>query len=276
MRFSRPRPLLAGFHAASDEAASPLVEAGEQWAPRDMPIGDHANLGWEIYYQARGSSNWQVGQKKFRIPAGGCYLIAPGVRHTLLHFAEKVTHFYFAVFYPGRLGHPEANQWPRPFSMVENAHTLETPFRGLMHELVLNDTAKPRGIACYLGALCVEIDRSFRVNRGLEPDLALHPASVLARDFIHAKPEAPWKLEKLAKLCHVSVPHLAEVFRRDFGEPPRQYLLRHRIELAAEYLRTSNQSITEIALELGFSSSQHFANVYRKFRGKSPRQERSP
>jgi AraC-like DNA-binding protein len=69
----------------------------------------------------------------------------------------------------------------------------------------------------------------------------------------------------------VSTPHFIEVFRAGFGETPKKYLLRQRIEEAARRLRDTDQAITRIALDLGFSSSQHFARAFRQLKGCSAR-----
>jgi len=277
MRFLRPKGLLAGFASTNEEDRdSPLLEAGEQWPAHDYPIPLHVNAGWELHYQTKGSSDWQHGRKQFHVPEGGYYLIAPQVKHFLVRFHGNENHIFFAVFDPMRLGHRSLDRWPRPFSAGPGAHSLEIPFRGLIRELTLDDPAKPQGIGHYLGTLCLEIDRLLTTSPKLEHDLAAHPASIRARELMHIRPETPWRMDELAALCGISIPHLTEVFRRDFGQTPWQYLIRHRIEVAVEILKTSDRPITEIAHELGFSSSQHFADVFRKLRGHSPSRERRP
>jgi len=47
------------------------------------------------------------------------------------------------------------------------------------------------------------------------------------------------------------------------------------LEAAKKLLRTSSRPVTEIGLALGFSSSQHFANQFRRATGASPREWRS-
>ena len=59
---------------------------------------------------------------------------------------------------------------------------------------------------------------------------------------------------------------------RDVGLPPRQYLPQVRVEQAKQYLTQKTIPITTLALELGFSSSQHFAATCKRLIGKSPRQ----
>jgi len=65
---------------------------------------------------------------------------------------------------------------------------------------------------------------------------------------------------------------------RDFvdniGISVSQYWLRERIRLARDRLHQSSMSVTDIAMELGFSSSQHFATAFRKMTGMTPSEYR--
>jgi AraC-like DNA-binding protein len=63
---------------------------------------------------------------------------------------------------------------------------------------------------------------------------------------------------------------LARHVRRVRGTTPKQYHLRCRLQEGARLLRGSRQSITDIALDLGFSSSQHFSTAFRRQVGCSP------
>ncbi len=80
---------------------------------------------------------------------------------------------------------------------------------------------------------------------------------------------------------HITIAELAEAaclsesrfkgkFRERMGVPPGEYLLRRRTEMAADMLAGGRLSLTEIALDLGFSSAQHFSQTFKKFFGLSP------
>jgi AraC-like DNA-binding protein len=64
--------------------------------------------------------------------------------------------------------------------------------------------------------------------------------------------------------------HFARAFRAAYGEPPRTYLTRRRIERAKTLLRTANLSVTEICLLVGFSSLGSFSARFRQLVGQSP------
>ncbi|MBF0243744.1 MAG: helix-turn-helix transcriptional regulator [Planctomycetes bacterium] len=64
---------------------------------------------------------------------------------------------------------------------------------------------------------------------------------------------------------------LSRLFTAAYGMSPKQYQVLSRIKEAQLMLKNSCFSITAIAMELGFSSSQHFATQFKKVTGTTPR-----
>ena len=60
------------------------------------------------------------------------------------------------------------------------------------------------------------------------------------------------------------------LFREQTGQSPNYYILSRRLKAAEKLLDRSPDSITHIALECGFSSSQYFARAFKKFNGVTP------
>ena len=91
----------------------------------------------------------------------------------------------------------------------------------------------------------------------------------LAKELMDHQPSHPWRLTDLARRAGVSAHHLVECFTREVGVSPRPYLLSVRVRLAQEMLTGSDIAVTELALELGFSSSQHFAATFKRLTGET-------
>jgi AraC family transcriptional regulator len=105
-------------------------------------------------------------------------------------------------------------------------------------------------------------DQLLRINRAV--------------DFINQNPGEDLGLRRLAALANYSSFHFQRLFTSVVGETPKQYILRIRLETAAHAIAMFlERSITEIALDSGFSSSATFARAFKKYFGISPTELRS-
>ncbi len=77
-------------------------------------------------------------------------------------------------------------------------------------------------------------------------------------------------IEEVAEAVFCSRARLFQVFKDSTGMTPNDYWQRLRIDRAQQLMTRSNKSITEIAMDCGFSSSQYFSSVFRKYSGVSP------
>jgi AraC-like DNA-binding protein len=95
-----------------------------------------------------------------------------------------------------------------------------------------------------------------------------------AVQFIESNLHRPIRLGEVARQARLSVPWFKERFRAEVGHPPARYILRRRVDRALELL-AAGRPVTRVALDLGFSSSQHLASVIRRWTGKTPRDWRT-
>lgn len=79
----------------------------------------------------------------------------------------------------------------------------------------------------------------------------------------------------MASLIPMSSARFSQYFKRETGLSPADYFRRLKCAKAREMLTSpTGKTITEIAFKLGFSSSQYFANVFKKYTGMTPKQYR--
>ena len=76
-------------------------------------------------------------------------------------------------------------------------------------------------------------------------------------------------IELLAELIHLSPFHFARMFKESFGDSPANFIIRQRITLSKDLLR-SNLDLCDIASECGFSHQSHFNNYFKKNVGVTP------
>ena len=96
-----------------------------------------------------------------------------------------------------------------------------------------------------------------------------------ARDAMDRDYAKPLDIAALAKIAIVSEAHFIRTFRATFGETPHRYLQRRRVERAMALLRGTDRSVTEICLDVGFTSLGTFSRTFRDIVGESPSRYRA-
>jgi AraC-like DNA-binding protein len=91
-----------------------------------------------------------------------------------------------------------------------------------------------------------------------------------ARDTMDRSFAQPLDVAALARVAHVSPAHFSRQFRATFGETPHRYLQRRRVERAMELLRETDRPVSEICLDVGFTSLGTFSRTFRDVVGEPP------
>lgn len=78
------------------------------------------------------------------------------------------------------------------------------------------------------------------------------------------------ELTELAAVAGVSRCHFARAFKESVGQPPHRYLMARRIAVAAELIKDSDRTLTDISLDMGFFDQSHFARVFTRVVGETP------
>jgi AraC family transcriptional regulator len=94
------------------------------------------------------------------------------------------------------------------------------------------------------------------------------------KELVHAKMGDDLSLDEMAQSIGLSTAHFARMFRKSTGETPHQFVLRQRVERAKAMLRVPDARILDVAVACGFTTQQHFAQVFRDVSGVSPSQYR--
>lgn len=273
---ARPRGLLAGFHAETPEPQVPaLLHIGEQWAPREWAIPQHEHEVWEFYLQVDGESRWSGPDGLYTLGAGHFLAVAPHVPHALGERPKGKHHFFFAAIdlpavFGGEDSGLESGWRARDVIFEPQAESLAAPFRQLVREVLLDLPFRAEGVRLSLRSLVMEASRLLARDRAGTPYLIAHPAVAQAKEMLDHQPGELWRLADIAKRVGLSAQHLHERFSAEVGVTPRQYLLDVRMQRAKELLAQSDLPITHIAGEMGFSSSQHFAAVFKRAAGVTP------
>ena len=81
-------------------------------------------------------------------------------------------------------------------------------------------------------------------------------------------------LKSIAKVLHVNVMYLGQVFKKETGKSFSKYLNHYRINLAKELLLRSKEPVNDIASRIGYQNQGYFYKNFKNLVGKSPREFR--
>ena len=246
---------------------------------------------YEIIFVDKGlQKHWLDGQQHL-LRSGDCFLIRPMQQHSTAQQAEERGRFYWWVFEPSEgflgldrqrsallleaLGRCFSDHRGRPKAVCQldskNAlqmrHILASFFQACgksemysplewehlllnLFFLILHDQHKQE-------------KRTLASTNGGDPFLQELCRYISSHIYSHIA------LEELRCLTPYSEPYLLRLFRDQYGLPLRDYINREKIYKAQELLLRGN-SVTQVATELSFSSSQYFAVVFRRYAGTSP------
>jgi AraC family transcriptional regulator len=189
-------------------------------------------------------------------------------RNADLNFVVMLIDPAFLAHYDPALGAGDL----RPFTNNRDG-LLNSALSSLAREMLNSGPALPSLYAEHVAGLSIShLVRSALRHRPSRVSRSGLPEAQLRRvvDFIEANLQHNVSLSDLANLVGIVPDVLARKMKASVGVSPYRYLLERRIRRAEDLLRSSDMSIAEIALEVGFSSQSHFTAQFRKLSNLTP------
>jgi transcriptional regulator GlxA family with amidase domain len=84
----------------------------------------------------------------------------------------------------------------------------------------------------------------------------------------------PLQVPRLAAVVNLSASHYASLFKRMTGYPPVDYLIRLRMQRAVQLLNTTQLSVKEIAVRVGYPDQFYFSRAFKQIHEHSPSEHR--
>jgi AraC family transcriptional regulator len=139
------------------------------------------------------------------------------------------------------------------------------------------DQGSPSG-RLYMESMAIALAIEVLRNRGLRIETSHQKNSGFSRRglkqvlaYIDENLGEDLTIQAIADEMGISGSSLKQIFRNSFGVPLHQYVIRRRVERAADLLSHRKMGINQVALETGFSSQSHLAMHMRRLLGASPK-----
>jgi len=98
----------------------------------------------------------------------------------------------------------------------------------------------------------------------------LYRRLLIAKNYIESNYDKKIEIEKIAKIANISTFHFFRTFKQVFGLSPHQYILNLRLTKAKQLLKKKEESITDIAYQVGFADIHAFSKAFKKNYSVSP------
>jgi AraC-like DNA-binding protein len=160
---------------------------------------------------------------------------------------------------------------------AQAGHPLDTTLRLLAHEISHVQPGAAAVLNRIVDILFVQLVRAWLDNGGTAKappacwlGALTDPVAGPALAAVHADPGRDWAADSLAAFVGVSRATLARRFLAKVGESPAAYLTRWRMDLAAQRLRDTDDTVGVIARSLGYTSEYAFNRAFARARGAPP------
>jgi AraC-like DNA-binding protein len=145
-------------------------------------------------------------------------------------------------------------------------------FSGMQHELFSQELGYTTRVNQLIDELFISIARQLthqNISQRDFPQTFLQLEQTLRKNLSHQ-----WTVEEMAALVGLGITAFSEKVKNYTGFSPLNYLINIRISEAIRQLKKTELNVTDIALNTGFYSSQHFSTTFKKLTGYTPSQFR--
>jgi AraC-like DNA-binding protein len=244
------------------------------------PIAPHHHKGcYELGLCLRGSLVLENKGAQYTVLAGGMFFNQPEDTHRLLDY-PKGTVLYGMLIRTGntksallRFTRAESKEIRARFEQLPphlavNAKAIKHDFIKLFRD--------HKALQGRCRTLCMTATSMQLIANLLETSRQEHAPSHADRiatiiETMRKEPKKPYDIDTLAHQAALSPSHFINQFKSLTGLPPHHFLLTCRIDEAKQRLRKTRHSVTRIAQDLGFCTSQHFSAHFKRATGLNPR-----
>lgn len=218
---------------------------------------------WHVEWVSEGALLMRTQDWEQRIPAGHAVLVPPGLKRCFAA-ADPVQGHGMSVLGPQVAPMMHAFGYAPPGIQQPGA----CPTNDFLQLEELIGAMTDRDVRAASATAYRILAKTFRRNEEDQTDdpLVAHALHLLDTTFANPVVNIAWIARKLG--CHRC--HLSHRFREHTGLSPAEYLMRRRLEKAMNTLRSSHESVADIAERCGFSSGDHLSHVFREKVGTTP------
>ena len=270
-------PSLNGHHAGEDSSTLTVrllylttSKYDQSWR---TPLHSH-NFS-EIFYITGGKGYFMVRGKKCPVQKGHLFIVNPQVEHGEFSSEENPLE-YIVLGVEGMHFTPSSVQQDG-LSLIHISQTAAP----IVHciETLQDEIQNPKPgqeVICQnlLNIIILMILRQKDIRVSVTPFNNVSQECLSSKEYIDSHFKDPITLDILAEQAHQNKYYIAHTFKEAFGISPIKYLMERRVEESKYLLEETDLTIGQISSAIGFSSTSHYSQAFRRSVGLSPNEYR--
>lgn len=231
--------------------------------------------GFDLWTIIGGEGTLRSGSSVFRLSEGDCFLLRPDERYFATHdpcnpLILYPVHFDFIDRYKRRIC-PPAEKLPVFYRHIGNIVFL----KNMIERIQINIEIKRNDLASeWLRIILLELD-SWNISGNIRIFNSKRLSKLYSlKEDVMLRPEKYKSVGEMSREMKISNAYFSRLFRKTQGISANEFLISARIEVAKKLLTMSNDTISEIADKVGYSSTFFFSRQFKQKTGKSPKKYR--
>ena len=229
----------------------PIV-AGFEDCKKGHSYGPAVRHQWLIHYIVSGSGYFKINGKQYTVSAGHIFVIPPYVK--VFYVADEENPWTYIW-----IGFQAEGDLP-----CELNDTMYLPKAKKIFDAIKTSGELSTARAAFLTARLWEL---FALILEDQPDSIDYAETI--RDIIHSEYADGITVSKIAERLNLNRSYLSIIFKEKYGIPPKQYLLEHRMSMAATLLQRGNK-VNVTAASVGYTDAFVFSKTFKRHYGLSP------
>ena len=223
-----------------------------------------------IEFVAEGAGTLELRGKRHPLRPGTVFAYAPGIPHRIRADPQRPMLKYYVDFVGREAARLLASTLPGKWApaQLSSPQELLDIFDALQRDAFSEGGLRTELCSAHLRLLLLKVAQKAVPLQTAEPRaLATYQR---ARRHIEEHFTRLQTAEDVARECHITPVHLSHIFRRFARATPYHFLMRLKMNRAAELLLNSGMMVKEAADELGFSSQFQFSRAFKRVYGIAP------
>lgn len=257
-----------------------------------LNVPAHWHEEFELIYVREGKALYRVGEEEFVSGSGDIILIAPNEIHSIYQENENKQIYDTIVFNSEAFGLSKRERGfgeyiiPLMVGSRKIVHRITPEIEGYETlKILVLEAVKSAEADQVIQDLLLKSSLSRLLWHLIEEHCVRHnrdvPQSALGMEFLRATLQyislnytSTLSIAQLAKMNHCSESTFMAHFRKSIGITALEYIIQIRIQAACDLLKNSDQTVLEIALEVGFVNLSNFNRHFKRVVGMAPREYR--